>query len=804
MTAIKPSSWAERVRVSDSNSRCTLEKIARQPPGTILQIPKDMQLADAEDWKRSMIGFFVSYKLPFYAVQSIANRIWKTHGLEKTMVLSNGFMVFRFSSVTQMEEVLARGPWMFGGKTILLQQWKPGFKFDRNKIKTIPVWARLQGLPFPLWNKQGLSMAASMVGRPLASDEATLNGTRVEYARVCIEIEADVPLVHHFQVASSFSEEPITVDVTYEWKPSRCEICQVFGHSCRPQTKEKGRDIETLETEDQKSEVKGKESDSHPVNSTVVSKELHQQKTNHEEGPRVDTMKENNGKVKPTSEGLTVGNKNGEHENNGKVQPTSEGPTMRNKTGEHASTETIPIQSKGNKAAAIVVSARDDLHGEPLICTMNKMVSVSSEIKGKGKEIACEITAINNVEDSANCRIFVGWNTRRVHVQCIHASDQWITCDIRKISNAHVTRITFVYGSNNYGDRISLWQYLGSESINNASIPWSILGDFNTVLRPNDRSGGSSTWQNHHNDFPNCIMGASLQQIPYSGIRFTWHNGQSGEGTIMRKLDWIFGNQSLLPHVICKDTWVWTHNSSGQCTIKSAWEQIRTAHEPCGSSWLIWHKWHIPRHSFVLWLATRSRLRTMDRLHTVLEDQQGCVLCNEHMENHNHLFFSCNYSTKVWGAISGRARISWPRIEWAPAWNLVVDQTRSENSARQRMVGIVIAASVYHLWQERNRRIYDHHYTGSERLIDEINFSIRGRLANLDRADELPESMLQIWRLEALVLRDAGSLKIAAGGFSFLGCGFFEDCGWSFSFGLFLLSQVAWAFAEEFAAGPLL
>ncbi|KAJ6397275.1 hypothetical protein OIU84_020277 [Salix udensis] len=426
-----------------------------------------------------------------------------------------------------MEEVLARGPWMFGGKTILLQQWQPGFKFDRNKIKSIPVWARLQGLPFPLWNKQGLSMAASMVGCPLASDEATLNDTRVEYARVCIEIEADVPLVHHFQVASSLSEEPITVDVTYEWKPSRCETCKVFGHSCRTQAKEKERDIETLVTEDQKSEVKGKENGSHHANPTVVSKEFHQQKPNNEEGPRVNTMKENNEKVQPTSEGLTVGSK----------------------TGEHASTEAIPNQNKGNKAAAIVISPRDDLQGEPLICTMNKMVSVSSETKGKGKEIACEITgsssegqgghssqleinspspkqkkkkkggkkrqgghsprqvshnkigevqdsilplnwaAINNVEGNSNCRIFVGWNTRRVHVQCIHASDQWITCDIHKISSAHVTRITFVYGSNNYGDRISLWQYLETESLNNASIPWSILGDFNAVLRPNDRSG---------------------------------------------------------------------------------------------------------------------------------------------------------------------------------------------------------------------------------------------------------------------------------------------------------------------------
>ncbi|KAJ6672986.1 hypothetical protein OIU85_014238 [Salix viminalis] len=913
MTAIKPSSWAERVRVSDSNSRCSLEKISRQPPGTILQIPKDMQLADADDWKRSMIGFFVSYKLPFYAVQSIANRIWKSHGLEKTMVLSNGFMVFRFSSVTQMEEVLARGPWMFGGKTILLQQWQPGFKFDRNKIKSIPVWARLQGLPFPLWNKQGLSMAAS---------------------------------------CNSLSEEPITVDVTYEWKPSRCETCKVFGHSCRPQAKEKERDIETLVTEDQKSEFKGKENGTHHANPAAVSKELHQQKPNHEEGPRINTMKENNEKVKPTSEGLTVGRK----------------------TGEHASTEEIPNQNKGNKAAAIVISPRDDLQGEPLICTMNKMVSVSSETKGKGKEIACEFTgsssegqgghssqfeinspspkqkkkkkggkkrqgghsprqvshnkieevqdsilplnwaAINNVEGNSNCRIFVGWNTRRVHVQCIHVSDQWITCDIRKISSAHVTRFTFVYVSNNYGDRISLWQYLETESLNNASIPWSILGDFNAVLRPNDRSGGSSIWQNHHNDFPNCITGASLHQIPYSGIRFTWHNGQSGDGIIMRKLDWIFGNQSLLVqwpaaravflprqvsdhsamvlHLDHNNTRVqapfkflnqWAAHDDFLAIVGCIWQQrivgnpfyqltaklsilkhkFRRKHAHCTShishrvykAKEVWTKAQVQldsdpqnmdyrmqercyaknfmklskeeeaffkQRSRVQWLKLgdqntkffhRSLIhrRSRNSINSLRDDQGGiCTNLKEMGDLAVNYFknllkkgdsrgdFSVEnlYPKRVnervkeaiverlglawnarvsdiiegiawkfpqgsegaldqlWNTVTFQphvnckdiwARISWPRLDWAPAWDLVVDRTRSENSARQRMVGIVIAASVYHLWQERNRRIYDHHYTGSERLIDDINFSIRGRLANLDRADELPESMLQMW-----------------------------------------------------------
>ncbi|KAJ6414219.1 hypothetical protein OIU84_006947 [Salix udensis] len=228
----QPSSWADKVRVSDSSTRCQLEQLARQPTGSILQIPENFVLADDEGWKRSMIGFFVGYKMPYHAVCNIANRVWKKHGLEKVTVMENGFIVFRFSSEETMMEVLSRGPWMFGGKSLILQQWQPGFIFDKNKIRSLPVWVRLHGLPFSLWTMQGLSLAASMVGRPIACDEPTIQCSRMDYARVCIELEADTPPVHHFKVASVLTKEPITVEVSYEWKPSRCSTCKVFGHSC--------------------------------------------------------------------------------------------------------------------------------------------------------------------------------------------------------------------------------------------------------------------------------------------------------------------------------------------------------------------------------------------------------------------------------------------------------------------------------------------------------------------------------------------------------------------------------------------
>ncbi|KAJ6688819.1 hypothetical protein OIU85_005266 [Salix viminalis] len=108
--------------------------------GNIFQIQKDMLMANVDTWQRIMIGIFISYNMHYYAIQSIANRAWKAYGLEKITVLDNGFLVFRFPTREAMKEVLAKGPWLFGGKTILLQKWHPCFQFDKNKLTIMPEY----------------------------------------------------------------------------------------------------------------------------------------------------------------------------------------------------------------------------------------------------------------------------------------------------------------------------------------------------------------------------------------------------------------------------------------------------------------------------------------------------------------------------------------------------------------------------------------------------------------------------------------------------------------------------------------
>jgi hypothetical protein len=232
MASAGQTSWVDWVRVSDSNTRFTLDYLPRQPVGHCLKILEQMLLENKDQWMRCMIGFILGFKMPNHAVNTISTKVWRSCGLETVMTTANGFMIFRFKTEKKMHAVLETRPWMFGGKNIILQQWHPRFQFDKSKISILPVWIRLHGLPFPLWSKQGLSLAAGMVGRSLSCDESTYTWTRLEYARLCVEVDATLPFVHNFKIDCPLSSEPITITVDYEWKPTHCEKCKVFDHSC--------------------------------------------------------------------------------------------------------------------------------------------------------------------------------------------------------------------------------------------------------------------------------------------------------------------------------------------------------------------------------------------------------------------------------------------------------------------------------------------------------------------------------------------------------------------------------------------
>ncbi|KAJ6696197.1 hypothetical protein OIU74_015156 [Salix koriyanagi] len=122
-----------------------------------------------------------------------------------------------------------------------------------------------------------------------------------------------------------------------------------------------------------------------------------------------------------------------------------------------------------------------------------------------------------------------------------------------------------------------------------------------------------------------------------------------------------------------------------------------------------------------------------------------CVLCGVHEEDHNHLFFNCTLSNAVWRMLSLKLHVTWPTVPWLQAWQWACDGYASRSQHHSHVLGMALAAIVYHLWSERNQRLHHQQHGSVQKLWENICGSVRDRLANLNEVCLLPESIRRQW-----------------------------------------------------------
>ncbi|KAK4390352.1 hypothetical protein Sango_2098500 [Sesamum angolense] len=71
-------------------------------------------------------------------------------------------------------------------------------------------------------------------------------------------------------------------------------------------------------------------------------------------------------------------------------------------------------------------------------------------------------------------------------------------------------------------ERRALWDALRAASV--GASPWIVGGDFNTVLSPDERSGGSAPSGNAMSDFHDAIADYALIDVGYVGSPYTWYS----------------------------------------------------------------------------------------------------------------------------------------------------------------------------------------------------------------------------------------------------------------------------------------
>ncbi|CAH8280760.1 unnamed protein product, partial [Arabidopsis lyrata] len=197
-----------------------------------------------------------------------------------------------------------------------------------------------------------------------------------------------------------------------------------------------------------------------------------------------------------------------------------------------------------------------------------------------------------------------------------------------------------------------------------------------------------------------------------------------------------------------RDSYLWRNASGNFCpsfSSKETWEQLRIHSPQVPWSEVVWFKEHVPRFSFITWLAMLARLPTRDRLRRWgMNIPASCVLCSNGEESHEHLFFRCQFSSEIWGCLAAKFLPN-PPGSLAAASSWIILHNQPHNAKIITILKLLLQSAVYHLWKERNFRIFNAIESTAAATRLAIDRTMRNRLVSFPGTTLLSPSLLQVY-----------------------------------------------------------
>ncbi|XP_074306320.1 uncharacterized protein LOC141641562 [Silene latifolia] len=127
---------------------------------------------------------------------------------------------------------------MFDNKPIVVQPWTEDALLTKDPVKQVSIWVRICGLGLKFWGENCLSKLASLLGNYVRADNATIDKTRLGYARLMIEVQVGQDFPDKLYFNDEHGRQNCVL-VEYEWKLIVCSLCKGIGHHqsiCRKTT----------------------------------------------------------------------------------------------------------------------------------------------------------------------------------------------------------------------------------------------------------------------------------------------------------------------------------------------------------------------------------------------------------------------------------------------------------------------------------------------------------------------------------------------------------------------------------------
>ena len=202
----------------------------------------------------------------------------------------------------------------------------------------------------------------------------------------------------------------------------------------------------------------------------------------------------------------------------------------------------------------------------------------------------------------------------------------------------------------------------------------------------------------------------------------------------------------------------WLPTPSGTFTVKSAWNLFRLRSPEVSWHYTVWFPQAIRRHAFIGWVTIQDRLTTQDKLlKWGLKNSISCVFCRASVEDRNHLFFGCQFTAGIWKRILRFCgNIRHPR-NWENEF-LWVTATKGKSFCAI-LKRIAWGATIYHLWRQRNSRVYENIFNPADAIFHIICNDVRLRVSSFQKVADNPRNraMCERWSLPLNILVSGSS-----------------------------------------------
>ncbi|XP_028768657.1 uncharacterized protein LOC114726246 [Neltuma alba] len=216
--------WDGNLLYSDENAMKEGVTVLDTDHGPQINFTEKERRRLEQSWQNSLIVKLLGGNTGFMQLRRKLQVLWGKSGNVDLSVIGNGYMIATFQELDDYYWALEGGPWIIQNSYLTVQTWKRNFNPWNEKIQKVTVWVRLPGLPGDYYDRKFFYNLGNKIGTAIRVDEMTLSRARTMYARMCVEVDLNAPLL------GSYTIDGNRLKIEYEGLQIICYHCGRFGH----------------------------------------------------------------------------------------------------------------------------------------------------------------------------------------------------------------------------------------------------------------------------------------------------------------------------------------------------------------------------------------------------------------------------------------------------------------------------------------------------------------------------------------------------------------------------------------------